>query len=128
MQTKQYDGPPSTFVNVKRVKQETDDKGRERTQITLGTYTDSRTGVERNSLNELIEALLVLQDKQVNLDIRVEMKESSDGRKFPSAFLRVTEMIPKNAGGGKTAFVPKTQGRASDVKARAAKIQQDFKG
>lgn len=126
MQTKQYDGPPSTFVNVKRVKQETDDKGRDKVVLTFGTYTD-KNDVERNSLNELIDALLVLQGKQANLDVRIEMREAQSGAKYPSAFVRVTEMIPRAQ--GQTQFVAKgSTSRTTDVKARAAKIQQDFKG
>lgn len=123
MSNPQYDGPPSTFVNVKRVKQEKDTKGRDKVQITLGTYTD-KAGVERNSLNELIDVLLTLQGKQANFDIRIEMKESSSGAKFPSAFLRVAEMVPRGA--GSVQFTPKAS-RSDDVKARAAKIQATFK-
>lgn len=129
-QNKPYDGPPSTFVNVKRVKiGEQDSKGREKYAFTLG-LTNDQSGTEINTCDQLINALLPLQGKQVNLVFHVGEAQSADGRSFPTAFLRVTEMIPKSAGGGQTRFVPKTAtpNRAADVKARAAKIQADFKG
>ncbi len=128
MQNKQYDGPPSTFVNVKRVKAgEQDDKGREKTVLTFGLQTD-RNGNEVNTCDQLIEALEQYRGKQVNIDIRVGEAESAQGRKFPTAFVRIYEMIPKDAQAGRVAFVPKKPSRTDDVKARAAKIQQDFKG
>lgn len=121
----QYD-KPATFVNVKRVRQETDNKGREQTVLTFG-LTKDKNGNEINTADQLIAALLPYQGKQVNLDVRIEEKTSAQGRKFPSAFVRVVEMIPKDAGGGGTAtFVPKSQSRTDGIKAAAKKIQQTF--
>lgn len=127
MSENKYQGPPATFVNVKRVRQEKDTKGRDKVKLTFGTYTD-RNGTERNSLDELISALLELKAEgksgQANLDIRIEEKTSERGSKFPSAFVMVTEMIPKEA--GQVRFVPK-QSRTEAVKARTAQIKADFK-
>jgi hypothetical protein len=115
-------------VNVKRVKQEKDAKNRDKVKLTFGTYTD-KNGTERNSLQELINALLELTGEgksgQANLDIRIEMKTSDRGSQFPSAFVMVTEMVPKAT--GETRFVPKTS-RAADVKARSQEIAKAFKG
>lgn len=126
-QTQQYD-KPATFVNVKRVRQETDSKGREQTVLTFG-LTKDKNGNEINTADQLIAALLPYQGKQVNLDVRIEEKTSQQGRKFPSAFVRVVEMIPKDQGGGGTpTYVPKGQSRSETLKAKASKLQQDFEG
>lgn len=128
-QPQKYDGPPSTFVNLKRVKQGEDSKGRETVTATFG-LTTTKDGVEVNTLDNLIEALTALQGKQANITIHMEEKEAGGGRSFLSGFARVTEMVPKSAGGGatKTAYVPKAagSGRADQVRARSQKIQQDF--
>lgn len=123
-QNKQYDGPPSTFVNTKRVRLGEDSKGRQTTTVTFG-LTKNRDGVEINSADSLREALNALEGKQVNLTIHVEEKVSDQGRKFPSAFVRVTEMIPKDAGGGgRTQYVPKaskaeaTANRTNEIRAK----------
>lgn len=122
-QNRQYDGPHSTFVSVKRVKEGEDAKGRRQTVVTIGLDKEGN-----NHLDTLIDTLTALRGKQVNLDIRVEDKDAGNGRSFPSAFLRVTEMIPKDAGGGgRVAYVPK-QSKADEIKAKTAKIQQSFKG
>ena len=123
MQQKQYDGPPSTFVNVKRIKQGKDDKGRDKLVLTVGLNRDGR-----NDLDTLIDALTALRGKQANLDIRVSETQGADGRTFPTAFIRVVDMVPKSEGAGKTTFVPKNQARANNVKASAQKIRQDFGG
>ncbi len=125
----QYD-KPATFVNVKRVRvDEKDAKGRDRTTITFGLGTD-RQGNPTNGLDALIAALLPYQGKQVNLTIYTEEKTSAQGRKFPSAFVKVTEMIPKDqqttAPAGKSQFVPKTQDRNQAVKNKAEEIRNSF--
>ncbi len=123
--TPTYD-KPATFVNVKRVRQETDSKGRDQTVLTFGLTTD-KNGNEVNTADALIAALLPYQGKQVNLDIRIEEKTSQQGRKFPSAFVRVVEMIPKDQGGGTTTaqYVPKPT-RAQSVAATAEKLKKQF--
>lgn len=118
----QYD-KPATFVNVKRVRQDKDSKGREQTVLTFG-LTKNKDGEEINTCDDLIAALLPYKGKQVNLDVRMEEKTSAQGRKFPSAFVRVVEMIPKEQ--GTVGFVAKTQTKSETLKATAAKIQQDF--
>lgn len=120
----QYD-KPATFVTVKRVRQETDSKGREQIVLTFG-LTNGKDGVIENTADTLIAALLPYAGKQVNLDVRIEEKTSQQGRKFPSAFVRVVEMIPKDQGGGQATFVPKTQSRTDAIKERSAKLQQQF--
>lgn len=131
-QQKTYDGPPSTFVNVKRVKEGQDSKGRDTLTVTFGLTTD-QSGAEINTLDALIDALTTLQGKQANITIHLEDKQSSDGRTFKSAFARVTEMIPRGAPGGmpsKAQYVPKaaSASRTEAVKAQAAKIRNDFQG
>lgn len=116
---------PATFVNVKRVKTETDAKGRDRTVLTLGPDNKGTDGVK--ALADALNAY-VAEGKQVNLDIRTEMKEAQNGSKFPSAFIRVTEMVPRGAGAGApgattTRFVPKAK---TDVKAQSAAIRSKF--
>ena len=120
-----YDGPPSTFVNVKRVKEGQDSKGRNTLTVTFGTKTD-KNGVEVNTLDQLIDALTALRGKQANITLHLEDVQTDRGTTFKTAFARVTEMIPRGAtGGGKAQFVPK-QSRANTVKARAAQINQEF--
>jgi hypothetical protein len=59
----------------------------------------------------------------------IEEKTANSGLKFPSAFVKITEMIPKNAeGGGKTQYVPKTQSKAANLKAKAEEIRNNFSG
>lgn len=123
--TKQYD-TPATFVNVKRVRKETDTKGREQTVFTFGLSTD-RSGNTINGLDQLLAALTPYAGKQVNLDFRVEEKTSGQGRKFPSAFVRIVEMIPKDQQQAKTQYVPKTSTKADAVKANAARLAEQFK-
>lgn len=124
---KQYDGPPSKFVNVKRVKQGEDSKGRETLTVTFG-LTKTQDGVEVNTLNTLIDALTELQGKQANITIHMEEKQTDNGRSFLSAFARVTEMIPKSQ--GTTTYVPKAQGpsRTEAIKDNAEKIRKNFGG
>lgn len=125
-QQKQYDGPPSTFVNLKRVKLgEKDSKGKDKYAFTFGTTTD-RDGNTINTADQLIAALIPYQGKQVNLCFHVGEVESAQGRTFPSGYVRVTEMIPKDvAAGGKTAFVPK-QSRADALKEKADGLSKQF--
>lgn len=122
--TTQYE-TPATFVNVKRVRQETDTKGREQTVLTFGLLQD-KNGNTVNSADQLIAALIPYQGKQVNFDIRIEEKTSAQGRKFPSAFVRIVEMIPKDQATGKTEYVSKTTSRAAQVAATAEKLKKQF--
>ncbi len=123
--TQTYD-TPATFVNVKRVRTETDSKGRAQTVFTFGLGTD-RQGNSINGLDLLIAALTPYAGKQVNLDFRVEEKTSEQGRKFPSAFVRIVEMIPKDQQTAKATYVPKTSNKAEAVKANAARLAEQFK-
>lgn len=120
----QYD-TPATFVNVKRVRQAQDSKGREQLVLTFG-LTKGRNGEEINTADALIDALEQYRGKQVNLDVRIEEKDSGNGRTFPSAFVRVVEMIPKGQGGGtgRTQFVSKGQAAAT----KAKNITKQFAG
>ncbi len=126
-QQKQYD-TPATFVNVKRVRVEKDSKGRDQTVFTFGLGKD-RQGNPINGLDQLLAALTPYAGKQVNLDFRVEEKTSEQGRTFPSAFVRIVEMIPKDqAPLGKTVqYAPKTSSKADQVKANAARLAEQFK-
>lgn len=127
-QQQQYN-TPATFVNVKRVRTgEQDSKGRDKTVLTFGLGKDPQ-GNEVNGLDSLISALLPYQGKQVNFAIHVEEKTTPQGRTFPSAFVKITEMIPKDQGGGpqgKTVYAPKAQSRSEAVKATAAAIKSKF--
>lgn len=117
---------PATFVNVKRVRiGEQDSKGREKTVLTFG-LVKGKDGEETNSLDALIAALLPYQGKQVNFSIHMEEKESN-GRTFPSAFVKITEMIPKGqeAGATKTVYTPKVS-KGEATKARSEQIRNSF--
>lgn len=124
-EAKTYD-LPATFVNVKRVKSgEKDSKGRDVVKLTFGTGED-RQGNATNGCDQLIAALEQYRGKQVNLDIRIGEAEAN-GRKFPTAFVRVVEMIPKDdarSGAVRTEFVPKvskteaTKQRSEDIRAK----------
>ena len=119
---------PMTFVNTKRVR--TGDKtakGAEKTTLTFGLMKDFKTGQEVNTADALIEALLPYQGKQINVTVFLEEKESN-GRKFPSAYVGITEMIPKDQAVGQAQFVPKTNSRAQTVKENAEKIRAQFGG
>lgn len=113
---------PATFVNVKRVKVDKDSKGRDQVKLTFGLQ-NNREGQEVNTCDELIEALLPYRGKQVNLDVRIGEAESN-GRKFPTAFVRVVEMIPKDAQ-TKTAYAPK-ESKTAATKARSEEIRSRF--
>lgn len=118
---------PATFVNVKRVRKETDTKGREQYVFTFGLGKD-RQGNEINGADQLIAALAPYAGKQINLDFRVEEKTAKSGRTFPSAFCRIVEMIPKDQQVGKSTFVPKTTNKAQALQAKANKLADQFKG
>ncbi len=125
-QAQQQYSTPATFVNVKRVRLgDKDSKGRDKMTLTFGLGSD-RAGNEVNNLNSLIAALEQYRDKQVNFTIHTEEKEDPQSkRKFPSAFIKITEMIPKDQQQGKVAFVPKADKKAN-VQANAAKIREQF--
>ena len=119
---------PATFVDVKRVRTgDKDSKGRDKTVLTFGLInreTEDGSTFQKNSLDDLIAALQQYQGKQVNFSIHMEEKTSSQGSKFKSAFVKITEMIPKDQAQAKTAFVPKN--RQAAVKATAERIQKEF--
>lgn len=120
-QQQQY-STPATFVNVKRVRTgDKDSKGRDKTVLTFGLQ--ERDGVTSNTLQDLVTALLPYAEagKQVNMSIHIEEKQGPTG-KFPSAFVKITEMIPKAQQAGKTQYVPKTQNAA----AVAANVRSQF--
>lgn len=129
---KQYD-KPMTFVNTKRVRVgDKTAKGADKTTLTFGLTKDFKTGAEVNTLDMLIDALLPYQGRQVNLTVFQEEKESN-GRKFPTAYVGITEMIPKDEGGGpqgggRGGFVPKVQNKTADIKARAEAIRKQTGG
>ncbi len=122
---KQYD-KPMTFVNAKRIRTgDKTTKGADKTTVTFGLMNDFKTNQEVNTADQLIAALEQYRGKQINLVIYVQDKEH-EGRKFQSAFVGVTEMIPKDQQQGKTAFVPKNQSRSNDIKAKADSIRTQF--
>lgn len=114
---------PATFVNVKRVKVDKDSKGRDQVKLTFGLQEDFKTKQEINTCDQLIEALLPYKGKQVNLDVRIGEAESN-GRKFPTAFVRVVEMIP-NSAQTTTVYTPKTS-KIDETKARSEEIRHKF--
>jgi hypothetical protein len=104
------------LINVKRVRKDTDTKGRDKVVLTFGLDKNGNNGAD-----SLLTALAALQGKQVNFDIRMEEKVTEAGATFTSAFVLVKEMIPKEQ--GTTSYVPKTPQRAASTKATAAKIK-----
>lgn len=121
---KQYD-KPMTFVNTKRVR--TGDKtakGADKTTLTFGLMKDFKTGAEVNSLDQLIDALLPYQGKQVNMSVFIQEKESN-GRVFPTAYIGITEMIPKDQGVSTPRFVPKAS-TAQNAAANANRVRQQL--
>ncbi len=122
---KVYD-KPMTFVNAKRIR--TGDKtakGANKTTVTFGLVNDFKTGVEVNTADQLIAALEQYRGKQVNIMLFVEDKEH-DGRKFQSAYVGVTEMIPKDQQPGKATFVPKSSQTAAKIEAKAKQLAEQF--
>jgi hypothetical protein len=116
MSQEQNQGPQGTLVNVKRVREDVDSKGRRKVVLTFGLDKDGNNG-----LDKLINTLTELQGKQANFDIRLEEKTSDKGTKFMTAFVIVKEMIPREA--GQTQFVPKNTTRANTARANAAKVR-----
>lgn len=112
------------------MKEGQDSKGRATLTATFGLKAD-QNGVEVNTLDDLIAALEPLRGKQANITFHIEEQESQ-GRKFLTGFARVTEMIPRDQGGGpqggQSRFTPKNQQRNTNVKATAQKIRQNFAG
>lgn len=113
----------SVLVGTKRVREEEDDgKGRRKVVLTFGP--DSRgndTAVQlANAINEL-----VAEGKQINIDIRIGEQTSDRGKKFPTAFVLVKEMVPKDQ--GTTKFVPKAT-KTSNLKSSAEKIRREVEG
>lgn len=113
------DFQPSVLIGAKRVKQEKDKSERDRIVLTLDV---EQTKLLAAALGELAAA-----GKQTNIDTRIGEAESENGRKFPTAFSIVKEMIPKSAGGGATTFKPKNT-RAQNVKADADRIRAEVEG
>lgn len=114
-ETKQ--GPAGKIVNVKRVREATDTKGRRQVVLTFGLDREGNNG-----LDPLIEALEELRGKQANFDIRLEEKVSEQGRTFTAAFVIVKEMIPRPQ--GQVQYVPKNTERANTARTNAAKVRQ----
>jgi hypothetical protein len=108
-----------TIVNVKRVRKGQDHAGREKLVLTFGLDSEGNNGLEA-----LIAALQEYAGKQVNFDIRVEEKTSKSGSKFDAAFVKITEMIPRDQAGAQTTFVPKGTARANAAKANAEKVKR----
>lgn len=122
---RQYD-KPMTFVNTKRVRAgDKTQTGKDKTTLTFGLMKDFKTGEEVNTADQLIAALLPYQGKQINLIVFQEEKEHN-GRKFLTASVGITEMIPKDQQQGQSQFVPKSQSRTDSVKAKAAEISNKF--
>lgn len=122
MSNNQGDYPPSTLVGAKRVKSgEKDSKGRERVMLTFDA--------EQTALLAAEFTKYASEGKQVNFDVRVGEAESASGRKFPTAFTIVKEMIPLSQGGGGGAanFKPKAN-RTDKLKSAADKIRAEVEG
>lgn len=117
---------PADFVNVKRVNTgDKDSKGRDKYRFTIGLGTD-KAGKEINNVDAMLVALAKYQGKQVNLTFHVEEKtDPKSGRKFPSAFLKIDEMIPKEAGTSSGTYTTKRT-TSDDVKAQAEAIRAQF--
>jgi hypothetical protein len=113
-QKKSYDGPPSHFVNAKRVSTQTDKNGREYTKLTFGIY-ETKSG-QVNTLDELLDVLEQYRGRQVNIEVRTESQDNG----YDRAYVRVTEMIPKNSGQAK--FTPKTSSKQANIRQQASKF------
>lgn len=120
MSNNQGDYPPSTLVGAKRVRSgEKDSKGRERVVLTFDA--------EQTALLAAEFSKYAAEGKQVNFDTRIGEAESANGRKFPTAFTIVKEMIPKDAGGATANYKPKAS-RADQLKAQAEKLRSNVEG
>lgn len=108
----------STLVSVKSVREGEDLSQRKRVELTLG---EDKRGV--NGLQELIDALNVYakSGNPVKLDVRIGEQTSKQGRKFPTAFILVKEVVPVEEDAPKN--FKKVESRADRVKARAADIE-----
>ena len=118
---------PSTLVPVKRVRLESG-KGKngdqEQIVLTFGLDKEGKNGLQAfvKSLQDILNAG---DQKQANVDIRITEKQSERGTKFPSAFVLVREMIPRDAGGGfggKATYTKKPTNQ-DKIKAQANKFK-----
>jgi len=113
------------IVGAKRIrKDEVDVKGREKIVLTFGPDSRGIDGAKAlaAAINELADA-----GKQINFDIRIGEAESARGTKFPTAFVLVKEMVPKDAGGGQVSYQAK-QSRQDSIKEKAAKVKAAVEG
>lgn len=124
MSEQQYQNS-GTIVGAKRIrKDEVDVKGREKIVLTFGPDSQGRDGAKAlaNAINELVS-----EGKQINFDIRIGEAESARGTKFPTAFVLVKEMVPKDAGGGQVSY-QKKESRQDSIKAKAEKVRKAVEG
>lgn len=114
---------PSTLVGTKRVRVvDADAKGRKQFVLTFGP---DKNGVDlakklADAINELVS-----EGKQINFDVRIGEAESGRGKKFPTAFVLVKEMIPADQGTVKYQAKPTKQ---ADLKNKAAQIKAEVEG
>lgn len=110
----------SSLVSVKSVREGEDLSQRKRVELTLG---EDRRGV--NGLQELIEALQThsKNGNPVKLDIRIGEQTSKQGRKFPTAFVLVKEVVPMDDAAPAPKNLKKVESRADRIKARASDIE-----
>lgn len=125
MNQEQTNQVPSTLIPVKRVRTETG-KGKkgDQEQIVLTFGLNKEGG---NDLDTLIDTLQEYRGKQINFDVRISEKTSERGTKFPSAFVLVKEMIPRNDDAGgvqRTTTFTKKPSRQDKIKAEAKKFEK----
>ena len=107
-----------TLVNVKRVRRAQDKSGREQVVLTVGLDKEGN-----NTADALIETQQTNKGKQINFDVRLEVKQTTTGQTFDSAFVIVKEMIPRDAN---ATYTPKANAKQTSVKANADKIRKQF--
>lgn len=111
-----------TIINVSRTNELIDAKERKRLEFVFNSNATDLNGNPRNEVDELIGALTALRGKKVKLDFRVEEKTAKSGKKFPTAFLLVKEVVPKTE--GTTTYAPKgNKSAASKAAAVAAAVE-----
>lgn len=114
-----------TIVGAKRVrKDEKDTKGREKFVLTFGP--DSRGIDGAQALADAINSL-VAEGKQINFDVRIGESTSANGRSFPTAFVIVKEMVPKDQASAQVTYAKKPS-RQDSLKAKADKVRASIEG
>lgn len=114
-----------TIVGAKRIrKDEVDVKGRDKIVLTFGPDSRGVDGAKAlaDAINELVS-----EGKQINFDIRIGEAESARGTKFPTAFVLVKEMIPKDAGVSQTTYVKK-ESKQESLQKKADKVRAAVEG